>query len=99
MEPQALDYAATLARLTATIGRPIEVTVRGVGSRPPILLDLEGALQQTDQVEDAEAIGWDPQALPLGVGDARLTLHPGFFVDPIHTGCFWLCRARRRAPS
>ena len=63
----------------------MEVTVGGVGSKPPILLGLEGVLQQTDQVEDAEAIGWDPQAVRLGVGEARLTLHPNLFVEAIHT--------------
>ena len=35
---------------TTMIGRRVEVTVRGVGSKPPILLDLDGVLQQADQV-------------------------------------------------
>ena len=85
MEPQALDYPGALAQLTAMLGRRVEVTVRGVGSKPPILLDLEGVLQRTDQVEDAEVIGWDPDAVRLGIGDARLTLHPDHFIDAIHT--------------
>src|SRR5215204_2892130 len=85
MEPEALDYPETLARLTAIIGQRVEVTIRGVGSKPSILLDLEGALQQTDQVGDAETIGQDPDALRLRVGDARLTLHPDHFVDAVHT--------------
>jgi hypothetical protein len=80
VEQEALDYPEALARLTAMIGRRVEITVRGVASKPPILLDLEGVLQQTDQVEDAETIGWDPEALRLAVGDARLTLHP----RPLH---------------
>ncbi len=85
MEPEALDYPEALARLTAMIGQQVEVTVRGVRSKPPIVVDLEGVLQQTDQVEDAETIGWDPQALRLGVGDARITLHPDHFIDAVHT--------------
>jgi hypothetical protein len=85
MEPEALDYAEALAKLVELVGRPVEVTIRGVGGKPPILLDLEGPLQQADQVEDAETIGWDPNALRLAVGEARLTLHPDHFVEAIHT--------------
>jgi hypothetical protein len=62
MEPQALDYPEALAKLLEMLGRRVEVTVRGVGSKPPILLDTEGTLEEADQVEDAETIGWDPDA-------------------------------------
>ena len=33
MEPEALDHPGALARLTAMIGRRVEVTVRGVGKQ------------------------------------------------------------------
>ena len=55
MEPEALDYPEALARLTAMIGQQVEVTVRGARSKPPIVADLEGVLQHTDQVKDAKA--------------------------------------------
>ena len=48
-------------------------------------MDLEGVLQQTDQLEDAETIVLDPDALRLAVGEARLTLHPDHFIDAVHT--------------
>jgi hypothetical protein len=83
--PEARNYADTLARRTAVIRRCVEVTVRSLRRKPPILLDLEGVLQQTDQVEDAETIGWDPQALRLGLGSGRITLHPDQFVDATFT--------------
>jgi hypothetical protein len=67
MEPQALDYAEALARLVELVGRPVEVTILGVGSKPPILLlDLEGVLQQTDQIEEAETLAWHPMPFASG---------------------------------
>ena len=85
MEPEALDYAGALSRLLSMLGRRVEVTVRGTGTKSPILVDLEGELRRTDQIEDAEAIGWDPATVRLGVGDGRLTLHPDQFVDATFT--------------
>jgi hypothetical protein len=85
VEPEPLDYARVLSKLLELLGRRVKVTVRGAGSKPPILLDLEDVLQQTDQVEDAETIGLDPDALRLAVGAARLTLHPDHFTDAVHT--------------
>jgi hypothetical protein len=76
MEPRALDYPEALSQLSAMIGRRVEVTVRGIGSKPPILLDLEGVLQQTDQVEDAETIGLDPDALQSQTAPGRTTHNP-----------------------
>ena len=80
-----LDYPQALNKLLEVLGRPVEVTVRGLRDSPPTFLDLEGVLREADQVEDAEAIGWDPNALRLAVGDARLTLHPDSFVDAVFT--------------
>ena len=85
VEPEALDYPETLARLTTIPGRQVEVTLRGTYDSPPVFLDFAGALQRTDQIEDPEAIGWDPDAFRLGVGEARITLHPNQFVETIHT--------------
>ena len=67
------------------VGRRVEVTVRGARSNPRSSWTSRGVLQQSDQVEDAETIGWDPQALRLGIGDSRIRLLPDHFIDAVHT--------------
>src|SRR5215211_2303915 len=46
MEPQALDYSEALAKLLEMLGRQVEVTLRGVGRKPPLFVDFEGTLEE-----------------------------------------------------
>ena len=42
MEPEALSYPEALSKLLGMLERPVEVTIRGAGPKPPLSMDFEG---------------------------------------------------------
>jgi hypothetical protein len=89
MTSEGIDYGGVYAKLMELVGETVDVAIRGVERRPPMLAYTEGVLKvkgDTYLSEDLRAIvGWDRDALRVSVGDLDLTLHPDHFVDATWT--------------
>lgn len=76
---QLIEYGQVLAKLHELLGEHVEVAISGVRREPPVVAYLDGRLEGQRDLAGGDLLGYDRDALRLGVGGVDFTIHPDHF--------------------